>query len=1141
MRPPLVKILIALCVLIGLAWLIRGSVQTESFVLDATGAPHLTSPTRPTPLGVTAATPAVWPINTPEKSWYSQAPLASETIELKAERVRIHRRLILRQEDQAPIIHERVVSTVQPDALSEETFYRADRILLSTRTPDEILNKVSRHTAISGIEVMRSSPILRVRLDISDDPFLLPDLKSTLETEHQGLIIGRDYLIATAAIETNDPLSVHQWHLGGSGNDYHIQAFDGWEQRRHARSVVVAILDSGVDISHPDLVPNLWENSGEIAGDGIDNDGNGYVDDVHGIYTNHPEIEVSDPNGHGTHVAGIIGARGDNRLGVTGIAWQTQLMAVRFMGEDGSGYLSDAVEGFDYARLNGARVINCSFGSPSNSSFMRRAIERARDAGVVVVAAAGNDGSDTDVVPGYPALYTTSSVISVASTQQNGALSNFSNFNSTDIDVAAPGSRIASTYPVDQGSYVYLSGTSMATPVVAGMIALLMEEEPNLETVALIDRIKATSRVPSRGRLPVASGGIVSLSGALSGTPPANPPTISDEIEELIIPVGNTLSLSPTVNSDTDVEYSWIGPDGSYLGATLGLEISSANISDSGIYSLTATNEAGSTQRSWNVTVMTPSMEIAASSGALELPWISSSGLEWINQTNPYVMHSPAMTHNESSSVSVYVDGPGTLHLEYYVSSEAYFDFFEVKVDGITVLRKSGNVFWDSLALDLNSGQSVITFSYDKDHSVSHGEDRVSIRNVWLEEESAPEIILQPRNLTLAAGESGVASLSVDHAIGATFVWFHNEIEIANTQRPKLAIIGSLDASGSYHVELVHGTNRTVSDTFSVRLVEDDSGESDDNLSPLPNETPITLMVGELRVEVEDSRNGFSISEAGDWLLKGDTPVSFSFNASETGAFSLSLSELADLTWAVTVDNAKQDLIAGEPGTYWFAAQAGERVTITATNTSNEPVSFVWDLNQFVPDTQGPVAIFTAQSNVIDSLQDLESIYSIVSASTYSIDWTLTPLEQGTIVASSDSSILSQLEAAEYRFSMSIDHPAGVFDLPEVDLAYVGDRSGLFPDSVVLTGNWYQHARLGLYYFESLPWIMTPHSGWWHIAEMSSDRRTFWARDTSLGWIRIDLATFPYVWSDERNSWLYLYIDGAERSVYAFDKATWIE
>ena len=1051
MRPPLVKILIALCVLIGLAWLIRGSVQTESFVLDATGAPHLTSPTRPTPLGVTAATPAVWPINTPEKSWYSQAPLASETIELKAERVRIHRRLILRQEDQAPIIHERVVSTVQPDALSEETFYRADRILLSTRTPDEILNKVSRHTAISGIEVMRSSPILRVRLDISDDPFLLPDLKSTLETEHQGLIIGRDYLIATAAIETNDPLSVHQWHLGGSGNDYHIQAFDGWEQRRHARSVVVAILDSGVDISHPDLVPNLWENSGEIAGDGIDNDGNGYVDDVHGIYTNHPEIEVSDPNGHGTHVAGIIGARGDNRLGVTGIAWQTQLMAVRFMGEDGSGYLSDAVEGFDYARLNDARVINCSFGSPSNSSFMRRAIERARDAGVVVVAAAGNDGSDTDVVPGYPALYTTSNVISVA------------------------------------------------------------------------------------------SGGIVSLSGALSGTPPANPPTISDEIEELIIPVGNTLSLSPTVNSDTDVEYSWIGPDGSYLGATLGLEISSANISDSGIYSLTATNEAGSTQRSWNVTVMTPSMEIAASSGALELPWISSSGLEWINQTNPYVMHSPAMTHNESSSVSVYVDGPGTLHLEYYVSSEAYFDFFEVKVDGITVLRKSGYVFWDSLALDLNSGQSVITFSYDKDHSVSHGEDRVSIRNVWLEEESAPEIILQPRNLTLAAGESGVASLSVDHAIGATFVWFHNEIEIANTQRPKLAIIGSLDASGSYHVELVHGTNRTVSDTFSVRLVEDDSGESDDNLSPLPNETPITLMVGELRVEVEDSRNGFSISEAGDWLLKGDTPVSFSFNASETGAFSLSLSELADLTWAVTVDNAKQDLIAGEPGTYWFAAQAGERVTITATNTSNEPVSFVWDLNQFVPDTQGPVAIFTAQSNVIDSLQDLESIYSIVSASTYSIDWTLTPLEQGTIVASSDSSILSQLEAAEYRFSMSIDHPAGVFDLPEVDLAYVGDRSGLFPDSVVLTGNWYQHARLGLYYFESLPWIMTPHSGWWHIAEMSSDRRTFWARDTSLGWIRIDLATFPYVWSDERNSWLYLYIDGAERSVYAFDKATWIE
>lgn len=312
-----------------------------------------------------------------------------------------------------------------------------------------------------------------------------------------------DYKMKTTAVTPNDPNfdTPSMWGLKK------IQAPYAWDTTTGSGSVVVAIIDTGIDYTHPDLVANLWTNPGEIADDGIDNDGNGFIDDVHGwsyIWGEESSNRVFDNHGHGTHVAGIIGAVGNNNIGAVGVNHNVKLMPIKALNNGGEGYTSDLIMSVDYARLMGAKIINNSYGGDEYSQAQKDAIDNT-DA--LFVVAAGNSAKNNDATPVYPANYNCPNIITVAATTKNDSLVSFSNYGSTKVHIAAPGEEIFSTMPA--GTYGVMSGTSMATPYVAGVAALVLAANPSMTVqqiknrlISSVDSVASLSgKVSSGGRL----------------------------------------------------------------------------------------------------------------------------------------------------------------------------------------------------------------------------------------------------------------------------------------------------------------------------------------------------------------------------------------------------------------------------------------------------------------------------------------------------------------------------------------------------------------------------------------------------------------------------------------------------------------
>lgn len=256
-------------------------------------------------------------------------------------------------------------------------------------------------------------------------------------------------------------------------DDKDIDAPEAWDITTGSSATVVAVIDSGVDRSHPDLSANLWTNPGEIPENGVDDDGNGYVDDIRGWDFTNKDNNPADDNGHGTHVTGTIAAVGNNGIGVAGVAWNVKVMALKSFRADGTGLTSDAILAIAYANLMGADVINISWGGGAYSQAL---FDIIRSSSAVVVCAAGNSGQNNDLIPHYPSSYTSANILSVAASDQNDNLAWFSNFGTTSVDIAAPGVNILSTIStakVAGDRYGYKSGTSMAVPFATGVAALI--------------------------------------------------------------------------------------------------------------------------------------------------------------------------------------------------------------------------------------------------------------------------------------------------------------------------------------------------------------------------------------------------------------------------------------------------------------------------------------------------------------------------------------------------------------------------------------------------------------------------------------------------------------------------------------------
>ncbi|HKX12259.1 MAG TPA: S8 family serine peptidase [bacterium] len=292
---------------------------------------------------------------------------------------------------------------------------------------------------------------------------------------------ANDYVWAQAL--PDDPSFNLLWGLKNSGQTGGLTGTDigiegVWDSLHDGNGVVVAVIDTGVDHQHPDLAANMWVNSGEIPANGIDDDGNGFVDDIHGYDFANNDGDPMDDHQHGTHVAGILGAVGNNGVGVSGVVWTAKIMALKFLNENAGGSAGDAVLAMEYAMANGAVILNNSWGSNSFNAALQNAILEADSQGVLFFAAAGNQGRDIDASPFYPASYDLPNIVSVASIDDGDELSSFSNFGALDVDLGAPGGEIFSTKPGN--TYGYISGTSMATPYVAGVAALLWSEFPGL-------------------------------------------------------------------------------------------------------------------------------------------------------------------------------------------------------------------------------------------------------------------------------------------------------------------------------------------------------------------------------------------------------------------------------------------------------------------------------------------------------------------------------------------------------------------------------------------------------------------------------------------------------------------------------------
>lgn len=344
----------------------------------------------------------------------------------------------------------------------------------------------------------------------------------------------------------SDLYAMHNIGQTGGTVDADIDALEAWQTTTGSEEIVVGDIDTGIDYLHPDLLGNIWTNPNEIADNGIDDDNNGYIDDVRGWDFVNNDNDPIDDNNHGTHTAGTIGAKGNNGIGVAGVCWNVKLMPLKFLNAGGSGSTDNAVKAVQYAAMFGVRITSNSWGGGNKSKALETAI---KNSGALFVAAAGNGGSSFKM---YPAAYSLDNVISVAATDHNDALASFSNYGTTWVDLAAPGVSILSTVRNDE--YSFFNGTSMATPHVAGVAALVLGQHPAWTNAQIKAQILSTVDPLASLAGKVLTGGRLNAKTAVGASELPADATAPDAI---------VLSAGSPTETTIDLTWNASGDDGS--------------------------------------------------------------------------------------------------------------------------------------------------------------------------------------------------------------------------------------------------------------------------------------------------------------------------------------------------------------------------------------------------------------------------------------------------------------------------------------------------------------------------------------------------------------------------------------------------
>lgn len=776
------------------------------------------------------------------------------------------------------------------------------------------------------------------------------------------LYLEPDYVVHTL-LEPNDPsyLDGSLWGLNNTGQsdgvaDVDIGAAEGWELRSDAGEIVVAVIDTGINYLHRDLAPNMWENDLEISGNGIDDDGNGWVDDIHGINAVSLSGDPMDDNGHGTHCSGTIAGAGDDGVGIVGVAWNAQLMGLKFLSANGSGATSDAIVCIDYALQMGADILSNSWGGGGYSQALYDAISVAEENGVLFVAAAGNAATNTDEAPSYPSGYELENVVSVASVDRQGELSVFSNYGLESVDLAAPGSEILSTWIGGGNAYKTISGTSMAAPHVSGILALLLTEYPDSGFDEQIGRLVYGGVKLESLDEKVAFGVMANLAGALALVKAPSPPTwIERPVAEAYLAAGEDWELKVTVGSETAVSYQWYFGDIELVGETGDrLIVQGLSPDDSGVYAVVVSNEDGSIRARSGLEVLNADSRLSEAGEASFWDFHSYGDTEWSVYAFDSVagatsIRSGEIEDDEESAVFVNAMGPGRISFSWRISAEPFWDYGEFLLDGERqeLLRNGGD--WSSYSVLLPQARAYrLEWKYLKDGTGTSGQDALFLDGFQFSplEQSPPVILRQPEGALLGTGAN--YRLSVE-AVGAgpEYQWFKDGLALPGSNAADFNLVASSQSvDGDYTVVVsnAYGSIRSVAARIEVL---DRPAKIE---SPLED---LTLSIGEsgyLEVEVSGSIPYTIRWYHDDRLIPGAESARLAFTAaqvSDAGSYRVEVGNAfnsnpvsSNVATVEVVEFSLAPRFVKQPQSgYW---QTGDSLTLSAAVEGTFPFTFQW-------------------------------------------------------------------------------------------------------------------------------------------------------------------------------------------------------